>query len=146
MNATDVSAMRPLPQLLFPDDLQFWYETLRWLGLAAYGGADFGEVVTTARRISAGLYDSWYEQWAATAQRVEAEARGQLAAGHPVSGRDGLLRAATYARSAEFFTGDADPDPRGRAAYQASVGCFADAAALMSPAVTPVTIPFEGTP
>jgi hypothetical protein len=33
--------MRPL---LFPDDLQFWYETLRWLGLAAYGGADFGEV------------------------------------------------------------------------------------------------------
>ena len=144
MTTTDTSAMNPLPPLLFPDDLQFWYETLRWLGLAAYGGADFGEVVTTARRISAGLYDSWYEQWAATAQRVEAEARGQLAAGHQVSGRDGLLRAATYWRSAEFFTRDGDPGPRGRAAYQASVGCSADAAALMSPAVTPVTIPFEG--
>ena len=77
MTATGTSAMRPL---LFPDDQQFWYETLRWLGLAAYGGADFGEVVTTAARISAGLYDSWYEQWAATAQRVEAEARAQLAA------------------------------------------------------------------
>jgi len=142
MNTTDTTAMRPL---LFPDDGQFWYETLRALGHTAYGGADIGEVVTTAQRITAGDYDSWYEQWAATAQRVEAEARAQLAAGHQVSAHDGLLRAATYWRSAEFFTRDADPDPRGRAAYEASVGCFADAAALMSPAVTPVEIPFEGT-
>jgi pimeloyl-ACP methyl ester carboxylesterase len=134
--------MRPL---LFPDDQQFWYETLRALGHTAYGGADIGEVVTTAARITAGDYDSWYDQWAATAERVEAEARGQMAAGHQVSARDGLLRAATYFRSAEFFTRDRDPDPRGRPAYEASVRCFADAAALMSPAVTPVTIPFEGT-
>jgi alpha-beta hydrolase superfamily lysophospholipase len=142
MSTTDAIAVRPL---LFPDDTQFWYEALRVLGHTAYGGADIGEVVTTAARISAGLYDSWYEQWAATAQRVEAEARGRLAAGHQASGRDGLLRAATYYRSAEFFTRDRDPDPRGRLAYQASVRCFADAAALMSPAVTPVKIPFEGT-
>ena len=54
MNTTDTSAMRPL---LFPDDLQFWYETQRWLGLTAYGGADIGEVVTTAQRITAGDYD-----------------------------------------------------------------------------------------
>ena len=87
MTTTDTMAIRPLPQLLFPDDLQFWYETLRWLGLTAYGGADFGEVVTTAARIGAGLYDSWNEQWAATAQRVEAEARAQLAAGHQVRPR-----------------------------------------------------------
>src|SRR6516164_10364327 len=142
MNTSDTMAVRPL---LFPDDQQFWYETLRALGHTAYGGADIGEVVTTAQRITAGDYDSWYEQWAATAARVEAEARAQLAAGHPVSAHDGLLRAATYWRSAEFFTRDAGPDPRGRAAYEASVGCFTDAAALMSPAVTPVSIPFEGT-
>jgi pimeloyl-ACP methyl ester carboxylesterase len=134
--------MRPL---LFPTDGQFWYETLRALGHTAYGGADIGEVVTTAERITPGDYDSWYEQWAATAARVEAEARGQLAVGHQVSARDGLLRAATYFRSAEFFTRDRDPDPRGRPTYEASVRCFADAAALMSPAVTPVAIPFEGT-
>ena len=59
MTTTDTSAMNPLPPLLFPDDLQFWYETLRWLGLAAYGGADFGEVVTTAQRITAGDCGSW---------------------------------------------------------------------------------------
>ncbi|HTV99759.1 MAG TPA: hypothetical protein VMF87_05625 [Streptosporangiaceae bacterium] len=142
MSTADTSAMGPL---LFPDDQQFWYETQRALGHTAYGGADIGEVVTTAARITAGDYDSWYDQWAATAQRTEAEARGQLAAGHQVSARDGLLRAATYFRSAEFFTRDRDPDPRGRPAYEAGVRCFADAAALMSPAVTPVTIPFEGT-
>ena len=142
MSTADTSAMGPL---LFPDDQQFWYETQRALGHTAYGGADIGEVVTTAARITAGDYDSWYDQWAATAQRTEAEARGQLAAGHQVSARDGLLRAATYFRSAEFFTRDRDPDPRGRPAYEASVRCFADAAALMSPAVTPVMIPFEGT-
>ena len=56
MTTTDA---RPIPPLLFPDDLQFWYETLRWLGLAAYGGADFGEVVTTAQRITAGDCGSW---------------------------------------------------------------------------------------
>ena len=76
MNTTYTVAMRPL---LFPGDQQFWYETLRALGHTAYGGADIGEVVTTAQRITVGLYDSWYEQWAATAQRVEAEARAQLA-------------------------------------------------------------------
>ena len=63
MNSTDTIAMRPL---LFPDDQQFWYETLRALGYTAYGGADFAEVVTTAARISAGDDGSWHEQWAAT--------------------------------------------------------------------------------
>jgi hypothetical protein len=28
--------------VLFPDDPQFWYETQRALGHAAYGGADTG--------------------------------------------------------------------------------------------------------
>jgi hypothetical protein len=51
-------------------------------------------VVTTAARIIAGDYDSWHEQWAATAQRVEAEARGQLAAGaHCQVGAQRLLGA-----------------------------------------------------
>ena len=77
MTATGTSAMR---RLLFPGDQQFWFETLRAPGHTAYGGADIGEVVTTAARITAGDSGSWYEQWAATAHRVEAEARAQLAA------------------------------------------------------------------
>ncbi|MCW2947284.1 MAG: hypothetical protein JWR24_4001 [Actinoallomurus sp.] len=38
--------------LLFRDNEQFWFETLRVLGHASYGGSDFGEVVATAERIT----------------------------------------------------------------------------------------------
>src|SRR6516225_10140764 len=81
-NTSGTIAMRPL---LFPDDTQFWYETLRALGHTAYGGADIGEVVTTAQRITAGDYDSWYEQWAATA--APHRGRGTRPAGHRPPGQ-----------------------------------------------------------
>ncbi|MEU8362878.1 hypothetical protein AB0C27_43365 [Nonomuraea sp. NPDC048882] len=48
--------------LIFEKDITFWYETLRSFGHIAYGGADFGEVVTTAQRITEGDYDSWHDQ------------------------------------------------------------------------------------
>ena len=41
--------MKPV---LFADDPSFWFETLRTLGHAAYGGADIGEVLTTAAAIT----------------------------------------------------------------------------------------------
>ena len=40
------------------------------LGAVAYGGADIGEVLVTAQAITAGDYDSWYDQWLATADWV----------------------------------------------------------------------------
>ncbi|WP_234351323.1 hypothetical protein [Streptomyces sp. H021] len=49
--------MKPL---LFPNNVQFWYETLRSMSHIAYGGADFGEVVSTGERITEGDYDSWF--------------------------------------------------------------------------------------
>ena len=83
-------------QLLFPEDTTFWYETQRTLGHTAYGGADICEVLTTAQAITAGDYDSWYDQWLATADRVSAEAEKMLAEGHRISARDGLMRANNY--------------------------------------------------
>ncbi|MFI1397092.1 hypothetical protein [Streptomyces sp. NPDC020681] len=88
-----------MKQLLFEDDVQFWFETLRLFGHASYGGSDFGEIVATASRIAPGDYDSWHDAWLETADRVSAEA----ATAHPVSARDGFLRASTYYRSAEHF-------------------------------------------
>ena len=38
--------MKPV---VFADDPQFWFETLRTMGHAAYGGAGIGEVLTTAQ-------------------------------------------------------------------------------------------------
>src|ERR1700722_18095295 len=72
---------------LFPDDPEFWFETLRMFGADEYGGASFGEVLATSARIKAGDYDSWYDAWNATADRIAAEADGQLARSHKVSAR-----------------------------------------------------------
>jgi alpha-beta hydrolase superfamily lysophospholipase len=131
--------------VLFPDDTSFWFETLRVLGAAAYGGADIGEVLVTAQAITAGDYDSWYDQWLATADRIAAEAEKAQAAGHLVSARDGLLRASNYYRSADFYLHGNPDDPRIRHAYGRARDCFTSAAALFDPPVTPVQIPYEGT-
>ncbi|WP_279579480.1 hypothetical protein [Fodinicola feengrottensis] len=127
-----------MKQLLFPHDQQFWYETLRVFGHAAYGGADFGEVVATADRIVAGDYDSWHDAWLATAERLASEA----AKAHPVTARELNLRASTYYRSAEFFLHGKPEDPRIAYAYERSVECFQ---AALSENIVPVEIPYEGT-
>ncbi|MFJ3723038.1 alpha/beta hydrolase family protein [Streptomyces sp. NPDC090045] len=134
--------MKPL---LFPENPQFWYETLRSMSHIAYGGADFGEVVSTSTRITEGDYDSWYVEWMATADRVSGEAQKALAAGHRISARDGFLRASNYYRSAEFFLHGHPCDPRHDDAYDRSVACFKAAAALFTPVIEPVEIPYEDT-
>ncbi|MFF4098731.1 alpha/beta hydrolase family protein [Streptomyces sp. NPDC001903] len=134
-----------MKQLLFPNNIQFWYETLRSMSHIAYGGADFGEVVSTGERIIEGDYDSWYVEWMATADRVSQEAQEALAAGHRISARDGFLRASNYYRSAEFFLHGHPCDPRHDYAYDRSVACFKAAAELFTPAIEPVEIPYEDT-
>ncbi|MFH9795155.1 alpha/beta hydrolase family protein [Streptomyces virginiae] len=134
--------MKPL---LFPNNVQFWYETLRSMSHIAYGGADFGEVVSTGKRITEGDYDSWFVEWTATADRVSGEAEKALAAGHRISARDGFLRASNYYRSAEFFLHGHPCDPRHDHAYDRSVACFRAAAALFTPVIEPVEIPYEDT-
>jgi len=127
--------MRPL---FFPEDSQFWYETLRALGHITYGGADFGEVAVTAERITPGDYDSWYDEWLATAERVV-----KTAGTHPVSRRDAYLRASNYYRTAEFFLHGNASDPRILYAYDKSVAAFQEAAKLLN--IEPVEIPYENT-
>ncbi|MFD9822843.1 alpha/beta hydrolase family protein [Streptomyces violascens] len=135
-----------MKQILFPNNIQFWYETLRSMSHIAYGGADFGEVLSTAERITEGDFGSWYTEWAATADRVAGEAETALKAGHRVSARDGFLRASNYYRSAEFFLHGHPCDPRHDDAYDRSVECFKAAAALYTtPRVEPVEIPYEHT-
>ncbi|NUK02565.1 alpha/beta hydrolase family protein [Streptomyces lunaelactis] len=128
-----------MKQLMFKDDPAFWFETLRNLGLAAYGGSDVGEVIATASRVTAG-YDSWHDAWLSTAERLETEARG----GHAISARDGLLRASSYYRAAEFFLHGNPDDARIDHAYERGVACFRDAIAHL-PDITPVEIPYQDT-
>jgi dienelactone hydrolase len=131
--------------VIFTDDTSFWFETLRVLGHTAYGTADIGEVLTTAQAIKAGDYDSWHDEWLATANWLAAEAERALAAGHRVSARDGLMRASNYYRSADFYLHGNPDDPRIAHAYTRARDCFQQAAALFDPPIEPIEIPYEGT-
>lgn len=131
--------------VVFPDDRQFWFETLRILGHTAYGGSDVGEVLTIAEQIISGDYESWHDAWRTAADRISAQAQASLDAGHRISARDAFLRASTYYSTAEFFLHGDPGDPRINAAYERGAACFAAAAALYSPAIEPVRIPYEGT-
>jgi len=131
--------------LLFPENVQFWYETVRAFGASSYGGSEFGEVMATAARITSGDFDSWYDSWNSTAEKVSSEAADQLNNGHRISARDSFLRAAGYYRASEFFLHGNPQDPRIQSAYQKSVACYKACAALYDPPIEPVEIPYEGT-
>jgi pimeloyl-ACP methyl ester carboxylesterase len=129
----------------FPDNIQFWFETKRAFGASSYGGSEFGEVMTTAGHIVSGDFDSWYNAWNATAERVAEEATDQLARGHRISARDAFLRASTYYRTSEFFLHGNPADPRIRGAYEQSVLAYKTCCSLFDPAILPVEIPYENT-
>ncbi|WP_033290454.1 alpha/beta hydrolase family protein [Amycolatopsis jejuensis] len=134
-----------MKQLFFADNENFWFETLRSLGHIAYGGADLGEVLVTADRIKAGDYDSWYDEWSATAERlwqVAVEAQG---GGHVVTARDTYLRASNYYRTAEFFLHGTPDDPRISSAYGKSIEAFHRFVELSGPEIERVAIPYEDT-
>jgi alpha-beta hydrolase superfamily lysophospholipase len=130
---------------LFKDDPEFWFEITRLFGAASYGGSLFGEVIAIAKRIKSGDYDSWYDSHSDFADRLADEATDQLARGHKISARDNFLRACSYYRSAEFFLHANANDPRVKRAFERSTACYCEAAALFSPAIELVEIPYEGT-
>jgi len=96
-------------QFLFDDDT-FSFEALRTTGFANYGGADLGEVLATASRITDGDQASWHRAWKATADRVAELGERSLAAGHRVTARENLLRASNYYRNAAAFVLDNPAD------------------------------------
>ncbi|MFE0464640.1 alpha/beta fold hydrolase [Kitasatospora sp. NPDC058965] len=128
------------------DDESFSYETLRTAGFAGDGGADLGEVLSTAARIGEGDEDAWLREWRATADRVHAIGRRALDAGDRVGAREALLRASNYYRTAEFYRRE-DPahDPEATLLSELSRQAFAAAVPLMDRPVEAVEIPYEGT-
>ena len=128
------------------NDQSFCFETLRALGYALYGGADIGEVMSTAGRIPDGDKNAWYSEWRALAERIHADADRSAAEGHPVSARESYLRASNYYRLCEFYLRvDSSNDPEVRQVGQLSVDSFAGAAQLMNPAPQPIRFPYEDT-
>lgn len=125
----------------FRDD-EFNYQLIRALGVADYGGSTVGEVLSVVAEITDGSPRSWALAFERLARRVEGRGRACLGAGRRISGRDHLLRASTYYRTAEYYAeGDVG---RSVQAGERSRTCFTDAAALLDPPVELVAVPFEG--
>lgn len=130
-------------KLVFQDST-FSLQLLRTIGETYYKGADIGECLSTAYRITEGDFESWHREWLKTAQRVNKYADECHAAGHTISARDAYLRASNYYRAAEFLLMD-PTDSRVQTTWGKSKECFSKAATLFSPAFEPIEIPFEGT-
>ena len=124
----------------FRDD-EFDYQLIRAMGVGDYGGSTVGECLAVVAEITDGSPRSWTTAFERLATRVEAEGRACLASGRRVSGRDHLLRASTYYRTAEYYGGGTTGSD---AAGERSQACFSEAAALLVPAVEPLGIPFDG--
>src|ERR1019366_8187071 len=111
----------------FHDD-EFNYQLIRAMGVADYGGSTVGECLAVVAEINDGSPTSWTRAFERLAQRVEAEGRVSLAAGHRVSGRDHLLRASTYYRTAEYYVDPATEASRHTG--ERSRECFTEAGSL----------------
>jgi len=130
---------------LFNDE-SFSFEALRALAYIPYGGADIGEVTSTASRIPDGDENAWYSEWRALAERIHADGDRSAAEGHLVSARESYLRASNYYRVCEFYLRvDSSNDAEVREVGQLSVDSFASAAQLMNPAPQRVRFPYEDT-
>lgn len=127
------------------NDPTFSYETLRTLGYAPYGGADIGEVLTTAYAIEEGSFESWYTQWHALADKVRDCAEHYRQQGETLSASQNLLKASNYYRTAEFFLHGNPDDPRLLATWSSSRDTFQQGMRLSGKPFEIVSIPFEDT-
>lgn len=109
---------------------------------AYYGTADLGEAFATGRSIGKPTADGWHQHWRERADQVRADADASLAGGHPVSARDGYLRASEYLRQSYFFLRHDITDPRLLKAFEAHRQTFARFAELTDIHTQKVAIPY----
>ncbi len=87
----------------WPTDPYWSFQLSRLLATSTYGGADFAECHLAARKMQPGVVEDWVSGWINLATNVRGMADDALAAGFPVTARNGYLRATNYFRAAEFF-------------------------------------------
>jgi hypothetical protein len=118
---------------------------LGWImGREVYGGSRAEECLKVAARIPNGDPVAWHQAWQRLAETVEAEATTAAAAGDRQAARGAYLRACTYYRAPLFMMSATDPALRPLVARMQA--CFRAAAALFSPPIEAVTVPFRGEP
>jgi dienelactone hydrolase len=143
--ATSTTASPQIQGLFTLSDLDF--DTLFAFGGIGYGAAEFGELAAAVNAInSAGAsYPGYYGTFRTLAQRTEAQAGQELAAGHTASARSGYLRAASYYDLCLYFILATSERAREAGAYAAMQRCWHAASELFDPPFEPVRVPYEGS-
>ncbi len=142
-STSPAAATASMMQNLFTEsDLDF--ETLFAFGSAGYGCAEFGELVTVVNQVnSAGAsYQTYYDAFLALANRVEALASQELAAGHTVNARGAYLRASTYYDMCLYFILGTTARAQEADSYAAVQRCWDKASQLFDPPFERVHIPY----
>jgi pimeloyl-ACP methyl ester carboxylesterase len=129
-------------------ELQF--QMLRAMGASAYGAADTGESLEAAMQVDEGQlqqgnFDSWYNAWNSTAERLRSIADESLARGDKTSAHDTYLRCNTYYNMAEFYLHGNPSDPRIAETSGKARDCFKEAGKLFDPPAEEVKIKYENT-
>ena len=124
---------------------EFDGQLLRTLSYTIHGGADIGECLTTAARIKEGDFDSWYQEWTFTADRLVQMGDQALQQDNLLSASECYLRASNYYRTAYFFLFGFPLDERLVQAYDLHAGSFNKAASLFTHSAEAIRIPFEET-
>jgi alpha-beta hydrolase superfamily lysophospholipase len=120
-------------------------QTLRAAGTSAYGGADVGECLATARRVHGTDLSSWYQEWTATARRTEQLAEQALDAGSRETARLAFFRACTYYRTAGVMLMGSPADGRLIESNTAQARAFRAGAQLLATPPETIAIPYEDT-
>lgn len=126
------------------EDAEMDAQLQRTMIAAQAESADLGEALATAARIGESDYDSWYREWAKTAQNSADTAAAALDAGHRVTARQAYLRATEYWRQAIFFIRHDLSDERLLHGWRNHRSCFEAAVALFDSPVDVADVPAAG--
>lgn len=121
------------------DDHETDWTFLRTLAQMGEKGAEIGECLATARRINETDIESWINEWAALADRLESEAEDALEAGRTESARELFVRAQNYYGAAEH--GCPPSHPRFFELWERSAECFQRACPLFDPPIEVHAVP-----
>ena len=126
-------------------DAFFDEQATRTLAHVQFGGADFGECITTMGRVPPGDVAAWRREWTATADRVAGIADACAASGHAISAREAYLRASNYYRTSYLMDYGAPPAPELVHGFERESAAFLAFAQRADPPLERVEIPYEGT-
>ena len=132
------------PVTILLDDPDMDAQLGRTLIAVAAEAADLGEVLATAGRTRPGDYDSWYDEWSATAEIAHTLGADALRGGHVVTARKAFLRASEYWRQSFFFLRRDITDPRLQHAWRQHREAFRSALPLLDHSAVVTEIPFDG--